>query len=168
MDTREKEKEFVEMYEKTADSMFRHCFFRIFDRETSKDLVQEAFMKVWKYMAEGSEINNLKAFLYKTLNNQIVDWARKKKAVSLEELEEKGFDLSFDDKSRMEKKIEFREILKLISRIQPNYREIILMRFVDDFSIEEIAEITGESKNNVSVLIHRGIEKIRELSHESK
>ena len=148
--------------------MFRHCFFRIFDRETSKDLVQEASMKTWEYISAGNEIGNLRAFLYKTLNNQIVDWVRKKKSVSLEELEEKGFNLSFDDKSRMEKKIEFKEILKLVSKIEPNYREIILMRFVDELSIEEIAEITGETKNNVSVLIHRGIKKIRDLSHESE
>ena len=37
------------------------------------------------------------------------------------------------------------------------------MRYVDDLSIKEIAEITGETENNVSVRIHRGLEKLREL-----
>lgn len=157
------EEKFIEMYEKMADSMFRHCYFRIFDREISKDLVQEVFLKTWKYMADGNEINNLKAFLYKTLNNQIIDWVRKKKTVSLEELEEKGFDFYSDEKNKLERGVEFRQVLKLIVKVEPKYREIILMRFVEDLSIEEISDITGESKDNISVLIHRGIKKIREF-----
>ena len=86
-----KEEEFSSAYESFSDALFRHCYFRLYDREKSKDIVQEAFIKTWEYSLKGQEIENTRAFLYKVLNNLIIDEIRKKKALSLEILLEEGF-----------------------------------------------------------------------------
>jgi RNA polymerase sigma factor (sigma-70 family) len=80
------EEEFVKLYDELADKLFRHCYFRVFNRERAKDLMQETFMRVWKYCNEGHEVKNLKSFLYKVANNLIIDESRKKKELYLEEL----------------------------------------------------------------------------------
>src|SRR3989338_7875527 len=74
-----KEEEFSAAYESFSDALFRHCYFRLYDREKSKDIVQEAFIKTWEYSLKGQEIENTRAFLYKVLNNLIIDEIRKKK-----------------------------------------------------------------------------------------
>ena len=47
------QKEFEKAYDLYADAIFRHCYLRVSDRELAKDLMQEAFMKTWEYLASG-------------------------------------------------------------------------------------------------------------------
>lgn len=66
------------------------------DHEIGKDLVQDTFLKNWKYLVTGGKIDTMKSFLFYVLNHLIVDEYRKQnhKAPSLEVLIEQGFDPS--------------------------------------------------------------------------
>lgn len=156
------EQEFIQAYDNYADALFRHCYFRVYDRERAKELVQEVFMKVWDYMREGNFVRNLRAFLYKVANNLIIDEARKKKEESLEELQETGFQPSSLDPP-LQDIIEGKEMKELLQALSAEYREVILMRYIDDLSPHEIAEVLGISPDLVSVRINRGIKKVQEL-----
>ena len=57
------EKEFLEAFESHADALFRHAFFRVSDREKAHDLVQDAFLKTWDYVANGGEVRQYKSLL---------------------------------------------------------------------------------------------------------
>ena len=163
------EKEFIEACEVHSDALFRYCFFKISDREIAKDLVQETFMKTWNYLAKGEKIGNIRAFFYKILSNLIIDEYRKKKAVSLDNLQEKiGFDLGFNEEETLEDKIDAEKALLSLNQIGESYRDIIVMRYIQELSIKEIAEIINESENTVSVKIHRGLKKVREIFKNKK
>ena len=83
---------FIKSYDNHSDELFRFAYFRIRNRDLAKDLVQESFIRVWNYIADGKEIENFRAFLYRTLRNIIVDESRKKKPISLDALQDEGFD----------------------------------------------------------------------------
>jgi RNA polymerase sigma-70 factor (ECF subfamily) len=156
--------QFVKAYEELSDAIFRHCYFRIGDREKAKDLMQETFTKSWQYISTRSEpVNNLKAFLYKVAGNLIIDEYRKKKELSLDLIMADGFEPKIDELIHTESSIDAKMIVKVINQLDEKYREAILMRYVDELSPKEIAEITGESENNVSVRIHRGIKQLKEF-----
>ena len=157
------QEQFTESYNDYADLLFRHCLFKVSDRELAKDLVQESFMKTWGYLAEGKQIDSMKAFLFRTLNNLIIDEYRKRKTVSLEVLAEEGFDPPFDNTQSLLAHIDGARALSLIKGLPQEYRDVVFMRYVQEFSLEEIAEVTGESKNTLSVRIHRGLKKLKEL-----
>jgi RNA polymerase sigma-70 factor (ECF subfamily) len=91
MDTDEMQKDFIRAYDENADALFRQCFFKVHDREIAKDILQDTFARTWDYSTKGNTILNMRAFLYRTMNNLVVDYYRKKKAVSLDSLEEDGF-----------------------------------------------------------------------------
>jgi len=74
-----REKEFLDAYEKYADAIYRHCYFRVYNKELAEDLTQETFIKTWKYIVEGKEVKNIKSFLYRVAVNLIIDNSRKKK-----------------------------------------------------------------------------------------
>ncbi len=99
------------------------------------------------------------------LNNLIVDEYRKRKPVSLDALTEKGFDPSADDSSseKLFNTIDGKALSLLIQQLPEAYRKIMKMRFIQDLSLKEIAILTGQTKNNIAVKIHRGIEKLRVL-----
>ena len=155
--------QFMKAYDELSDAIFRHCWFRIGDRERAKDLTQDTFTKSWQYLIDGTEVKNLKAFLYRVANNLLIDEYRKKREASLDKLMEAGFDPGFDDRKKTENSIDAKLVLEVVGWLDEKYREVVLMRYVDELSPKEIAEALGESENNVSVRIHRGLKQLREI-----
>ncbi|MFN4181117.1 MAG: RNA polymerase sigma factor [Candidatus Paceibacteria bacterium] len=161
-----KEENFIRACEVHADALFRYSLFKVSDRDLAKDLVQETFLRAWNHVAEGKEIDNFKAFFYRVLGNMIIDEYRKKKTVSLESMTEDGFDIRVDEEERIADQIDGAIALEVLSKIPEKYREVIFMKYVQDFSNKEIAEMLGDSENAISVKIHRGIKKINEIFNE--
>jgi len=164
----QKEAQFLGSYKEYTDPLFRYCYFKTLNKEEATDMVQETFIKTWDYIRKGGEVDNMKAFLYRTAHNIVIDHYRKKKSVSLDDLFEQGFDTDTgsDTALDLEHKIDGRQALALLEKIPETYREVIFMQYVEELSVKEIAEILGESPNNVSVKIHRGLEKIRNIYKE--
>lgn len=155
--------EFVKAYDEWSDAIFRHCWFKIGDREKAKDLMQETFTKSWQYISQGTKVNNLRSFLYRVANNLIIDEYRKKKELSLDRLMVDGFEPGFDELSSAEHRMDAKFVLEVINKLDEKYSEVILMRYIDELSPKEIADATGESENNVSVRIHRGLKQLKEI-----
>jgi RNA polymerase sigma-70 factor (ECF subfamily) len=159
------EQQFLAAYESHADALLRHVLMRVRDRELAKDIVQEAYSKTWIYMSEGKEIEYLRAFLYRVANNLIIDWARKKKASSLETMmEDDGFEPADENVKDFTDAQAAREAIKMLGELDEMYRTAITMRYLDEMSPREIAEALGVSENVVSVRIHRGIEKLSKMA----
>jgi len=157
------EQEYLETYKQNADAVFRYCYLRVSDRDLAKDLAQEAFMKVWQYASQGKKILNVRAFIYTTAQNLIIDQYRKKKPSSLDNLMEQGFDVGVEIGQSLMDKIDGEKALALLGSVPEKYRDAIYLQYVEGLSIKEIAEITSESENNISVRIHRGLQKLRSI-----
>src|SRR3989338_4657432 len=141
--------EFMKVYDAHVDAIFRHCYFRVFDRERARDLVQETFLKTWEYLAQGRKIENIRAFLYRVATNLIIDDSRRKKEISLEQLSESGFDPAAEEKEEITATIDRDFLLKKLEEIDPLHCEILIMRYVDDISIKEMAKILEERENTI-------------------
>ncbi|MEK7115173.1 MAG: RNA polymerase sigma factor [Patescibacteria group bacterium] len=157
------EQQFLEAYDQHADAIFRFCYFRISDREKAKDLAQETFMKSWKYISEGNKIKELKSFLYRVATNLIIDEYRKNKLFSLNDLMERGADPETKDLALQNVNVIF-DINKILTKIDQDERDLILMRYIDELSIGEIAKILNQTENNISVKIHRVMAKLKGLN----
>lgn len=162
------EEEFLQAYKELSDALFRHCYFRVFERERARDLVQEVFTRTWEYIASGKRVDNLRAFLYRSANNLVIDYVRKKKTLSLDELQDAGFDPRAERAHELEGIVDGRAMLVLLSRLEESYRQVLVMRYIDDMAPKDIALALGESENAVSVRIHRALKKARELVEPAK
>lgn len=163
------EESYIKAYQNFGDAIFRHCYFRISNKANAEDMTQNVFMKAWEYLEKGNEVKNLRALLYKIAGDLIVDEYRRKKADSLERMIEEGFEPLGSNGSEIQNLAEGKDMLRLMQTLDPKYREAVVMRFIDDLSPKEIAEIIGESENNVSVRINRALNKVRQLiNHEEK
>lgn len=147
-------------YEKGLNA---RAFFKVSDQATSQDLVQNTFIKTWRYLLRGGKIDIMKAFLYHVLDNLIVDQYRKHKTVSLDFLIEKGFEPVAQDEERFLNLLDGKKALLLIARIPKKYQKIMRMRYVQDLTLKEMSLVTGQSKNTISVQAHRGLEIIKSL-----
>ena len=160
-------KQFLDAYDKYADDLYRHVIFRVSDNEAAKELLQETFMKTWEYLKKGNKIDEIRPFLYRVLHNQLIDHLRKRKPqVSLDDLAETGFDIAHGGRNEEEARIDAKKLLVLLDEIDESYRNVLVMRYVDDMSIQEIADLTGDQPNSISVRLHRALKKLKELHDE--
>ena len=129
------------------------------------DLVSATFTKVWEYLVKGGEIQNMKAFLYKTASNLVIDEYRKKGAQSLDALIEEGYEPRAGSGHEAGILAEVGELKRGLARLPEQFREVVALRYVDEFSPQEIAELKGESPNTISVRINRGVAMLRKEMH---
>jgi RNA polymerase sigma-70 factor (ECF subfamily) len=157
--------QFMEAYESHADAIFKHCYFRLFNRERAKEIMQDTFMRTWEQLQKGTEIKNIKAFLYRIATNLIIDDTRKKKMLSLDVLQDQGFNPSVSNTDTIFNKLDGAKVREMLQHMDPKYGEIIMLRYVEDMTVKEIAELLGLSQNVVSVRIHRGLKELKKITH---
>lgn len=153
---------FLKAYDDHSDALFRYAMFKTSNRELALDIVQDTFTSVWEYIAKGGKIDNIKAFLYRTLGNKIIDSYRKKQSESLDNLIDEGYDIGFDDRQKMEDLLMGENVWSEVTKMDKSHIEILTLRYINDLSIKEIADVLEQSENNISVRIHRALEKLKE------
>lgn len=143
--------------------LHRYATSRTHDRMLTDDLVQNTFLKTWKYLVKGGKIDMMEAFLYHVLKALIVDEYRKRTTTSLDVLLDKGFELGIDERERNNNVLDGKQAMDLIAKLPILYRKVMRLRYIQDLSLKEIALITGQTRNTVAVQAHRGLEKLAVL-----
>ncbi len=163
------EDRFLKAFDDYSDALFRHASLRINDRERAIDIVHDTFMKAWTYVRTGHEIDAFRPFLYKVLNNLIIDEYRKRRETSLDQLleadgvDEGNFaDLSESTVEALAATIDGKKAFAVLETLPDTYREVLVLRFVDGLGPKEISELIEVSENVVSVRMHRGLKLLRD------
>jgi RNA polymerase sigma-70 factor (ECF subfamily) len=169
------EERFLKAFEEYNDALFRHAFLRISNRERAIDVVHDTFTKVWTYVRNGHEVDQFRPFLYKVLNNLIIDEYRKAKETSLDALMEiDGVDEgTFDDLSEntvesLAATLDGKKAFEMLAEMADTYKEVLILKFVDGLGPKEIAGLLEESENVVSVRLHRGLKVLRQMIEEKE
>ncbi len=159
------EQNFLDAYELYAEAIYRHCVFRVYDAARAEDMMQETFMKTWKYISQGKIINNIRPFLYRVANNLVIDYSRKKKEDSLEMLMELHPDNepSANPISQLENVMVLETVMKDLKKLPIESQEILVMRYIDDLDPKEIASILEITPNNASVRINRAMRHLQQI-----
>ena len=163
---------FIKAYDLYIDQLYRFIYFKVGSKEEAEDLCSAVFLKAWNYILEKSliEEKSLKALLYKIARNSIIDYYRKnkdKESISLDaEQAAEAVDERRSAVDDLTLKMDLLVIETRLPRLKDEYREIIVLRFVNELSVKEIAEILDKPKGGVRVLIFRALKALRELVRE--
>jgi RNA polymerase sigma-70 factor (ECF subfamily) len=157
----------MKSYEEHSDAILRYCIFQTSNRDVALDILQDTFTKTWLYLQDGKEIDNIKAFLYKVAKNLIIDYRRKKKSYSLDAITETGVDFEGEDEEEnITGNFDKEFVVGKLEKLEESDREILTMRYINEMSIKEIAEMIELTPNNVSVKIHRAVERLKKILDE--
>lgn len=155
---------FLSAYDKYAAGILRHIYLRVNNKEVAEDLTQETFFKAWdNILKNGTKIRNYKTFLFRIANNLIIDHYRRKAkpVVSIENINPDESSTAATQFDEAENKINKNLIEEFLLELSDEHRQIIIFRYINDFSVKEISELTGRSKNSINVIIHRSIKYIK-------
>lgn len=166
---------FVRVYDENVREINRFVYFKVGNQEEANDLTSVIFLKAWHHIQNKTleDAKTLRALLYKIARTSIIDYYRengRKVTASLDD-ERNPIDMideAIDPQARLDSAANLELIMRQLPRLKEEYREVIIMRFINDLSLEEIAEITGKNKGNVRVLLHRSLNALRELIDENK
>jgi RNA polymerase sigma-70 factor, ECF subfamily len=136
--------------------------------EDADDLTQETFIRAYQYLWRYDTSKKFFTWLYTLALNLIRNHLRKKNKYnrSSEELSENL--LADKNPSPETELIETQEISVYLLRLEDESRALLIMKFHQGLSFEEIAQITGKSLSAVKMRIYRGLEKLKGLLKESR
>lgn len=163
---------FIKVYDDHVKEIYRFVYFKIGRKEEADDLTSMVFLKTWNHIQNNSleDAKTLRALLYKVARNAIVDYYRETgnrlSATSSLDDEDNRIEIIDDGISPQEmldRKGDIELIKSKLPLLKEEYREVIIMKFISDLSLEEIAEISGKNKGNVRVLLHRALNALKEL-----
>lgn len=153
---------FHKLFEEYQDSIFRFVFFRVGSRPTALDITQDVFVKLWGYLAKGGSIDHEQAFVYRIARNAVIDYYKKSKSLSLEDLAETGFEpethIHTDEIFRND---DIKTVHSLLDELDEESKQIMFLRYTEEKPIEEIATLFGKTANAMTVRIHRIIKKLQ-------
>jgi len=168
-----KKEAFSEIYDFYVVRIFRFIYLKTSSKETAEDLASEVFLRYWKRIKNGMRDKNLSKsiaddkigpFLYKISRNLIIDFYRRKEILTVEiddNIKDKIKDQNKDILAEINAKQEVEEMMKTLAKIKDEYREIIILRYIEELSMSEIAEITGKNSGSIRVLLHRAIKALK-------
>jgi RNA polymerase sigma-70 factor (ECF subfamily) len=144
------------------------------DLEGARDVVQETFITFLRRGPEGASAassdgaasNHLEGWLFTVCRNRALDQRRKQsRIIYMEQTDDRTSDEPGPG-LMLERKESAGSLLRLLDQLSENQRDVIRLKFQNDLSYREIAEITKLSVGNVGFLLHTGLKKLRELLGE--
>lgn len=145
------------LFKKYYNEALLYVFSFCHNRALSEDIVQEAYARALRSIDE--EKDEFKFWLFKVCRNCYFDYHRKAKKVEYLDGDVKSDDI-VETVIRQE---EYRALYKAISLLHDNYKEAVLLYYFDGLSVKEIADITGNSTDNVKIQLYRARLKLKEL-----
>ncbi len=159
-------KEFAALYDKYFDQIYRYVYRRVSDKETVHDLVSQTFYDAFSHMDSYEWRGySYSAWLYKIAHNNVLKWYRDQGKLQISSFDEGlqikdvGMDVEKDVQNRELKD----EIADVLVRLEPEDREIVRLKFFEEASNIEIAEIMGFSANHIGVKVFRALKKVKQL-----
>ena len=149
--------------------LLRYLLFLTGKREVAEDIFQETWMRV---LLRGAQYNGNARFdtwLFTIARNLVIDLSRKRQVASLDEMNEadegeRPFELAMDGPSPFDQfatREDRAEVAEVLLNLEPNYREVLVLRFHDEMSLEEIAGVTRVPLSTVKSRLYRGLAALK-------
>ena len=151
------------LYQRYLKDIYRFVFVKTGDKGIAEDITEDTFIRTWERVirikSNQRSISHVRAWLYKTANNLVIDHYRKRKPVPLLDK------IIRSNTTSPEEVTEFNEmsetLMESIRALKPKFQQIIILRFINELSHEETASIMKISAANSRVLQFRALKNLK-------
>jgi RNA polymerase sigma-70 factor (ECF subfamily) len=163
------------LLERHKSNIYSYIYFIVRNREMAEDIFQETFVKAITTIKQGryTENGKFRAWINRIAHNLIIDNYRQEKneqTISNDECEIDLFNNSKLSDGTIEDEIVKKQVLsdvkKLINYLPDNQKEVVILRYYQDLSFKEIADITGVSINTALGRMRYAVLNMRRLAGE--
>ncbi len=155
---------FGRLYDLYADRIYKYIYYRIGNATEAEDLTEEVFVKSWEAIGRFTwQERSLAAWLFRIAHNLVVDHFRgRRETIPLEEWSP-GQGEAPDPETAIERREILRALREAIGRLTEEQRQVILLRFIEGYSSQEVARIMGKSDEATRALQYRALASLQRL-----
>jgi RNA polymerase sigma-70 factor (ECF subfamily) len=160
-----------ELIETYQHRLMRYLMFLTSKREVAEDLFQEVWIRVLRRGAQYNGKARFDTWIFTIARNLVIDLSRKRTMASLDEMREgredseaPPFEIVQDAPSPLQQfqvRENASEVAAVLLTLEPNYREVLTLRFHEELSLEEIAAITCAPLSTVKSRLYRGLAALK-------
>jgi RNA polymerase sigma-70 factor (ECF subfamily) len=160
---------FGKFYELYLKEIYRYIYFRVYSHDEAEDLTTKVFLEAWESLTSkprDQKIENIRAWIYRIAHNKVIDYRRTRKIhMPIENNPDKNLQVAGLE-SHMDDLFLSQRLAGSIRRLPANYQQIIILRFINQLSHAEVAEIMQITESHVRVLQHRALLLMRAMISE--
>lgn len=134
------------------------------DENLSEDLTQDVFLKVIRtiedYKTDGKA--SFATYIITIAKNTFIDYTRRSRII-FSEISETEIPSGENPENKVLTNLEYDEIVKYIDSLPPNQANVIRLKYIDEYTLKKIENITGIPQKTVKSRIHEGTKKLRSL-----
>lgn len=156
---------FGQLYDHYITPIYRFVLVKVNSKAEAEDLTHEVFLSAWQnikgYKHKGFPFSS---WLYQIARNKVIDHYRTKKIhTSFDSLDEDILKIVGVAEEKMDKMLNLEKVKEAIAKLSPEQQDVVIMKFVEDLSNEEIAQALKKSEGAVRLLQHRAINNLKQL-----
>jgi RNA polymerase sigma-70 factor (ECF subfamily) len=140
-----------------SDALFRFALKHLCDRDNAKDIVQDSFLRLWLKLDTVDEIK-CRSYLFTTAHNLVVDRSRRRKFVTRYADGHENILVAHQPKHGL-----IDELNRMLDTLPPIQRSLVLLRDLEGFAYQEIADMTGLDMTKVKVYLFRARKALQGL-----
>jgi RNA polymerase sigma-70 factor, ECF subfamily len=159
-------------------SVYNFVFRMVGDQSQTEDIIQDSFIKLWKNIKKIDPKQNFKTWLFTIARNTTIDYFRKRKNIAFSQLDskidqengesEKSFTENIADLEPLPNELFMQkelgqELERALAKIRIDFREVILLHYMDGLTFEEISAIVQKPLNTVKSHHHRALTSLRKF-----
>lgn len=161
---------FGELYDKYVTRIYRFIFLRVRQKTDAEDLSQKVFLKAWKNIDSYRDQKgaSFSSWLYKIAKNTIIDYYRtNKEHADIDSVPEDELDPELPSyMEEMDDSFKLKQIKAALGELTDNQQNVIIMKFIEELSNEEISDALDKTEVAVRVTQHRALKRIKQILNE--
>ena len=161
---------FAQLADQFHEDIFRTVFYRVRSRADAEDITQDVFLKAFQKISSIKDASKFRGWLFSIALNRIKDFYRKRRFRSLFKTEDENIDSHppVEDESDQPEALDqvlredfWRQVMQVLDKLSKMEREVFMLRFFDQLSIREIADILKKNESTVKTHLYRALAKFK-------
>lgn len=150
------------VYDEFHRPIYSYIYRQVDEVETARDLTSEVFHRLLQGVQSGrGPDQDIKAWLFRTAHNLVIDHYRSQRFRRHAPLTIDAWDFEEDPSALAEQNLQASEVLDAWQKLTPDQQQVIALKFMQEFSNEETAEVMQKPVSAVKMLQHRALAALR-------
>jgi len=165
---------FACLYDRYEKKLLRYVL-RIskFSLEESEEILQESFIKAWENLNGFDQEMKFSSWIYRIVHNTVISEWKKSKSKGKDAKQEVDFEIfqnlasSFDLEEELDKEINKKQLIETLNTLSPKYKEVLVLKFLEEKSYNEISDILKKPSGTIATLINRAKQQFITISNKN-
>ncbi len=154
---------FGKLYDHYVKPIYRFIAVKVSVRQEAEDLTHEVFLAAWQklpgFTFQGFPFSS---WLYRIARNRVIDHYRtRKQHADISEVDEGLLGIIDSHEAGVDSSLTLREVYAAMKELTVDQQDVLVLRFVDDLSPKEIAEVMDKTEGSVRIIQHRAVEALK-------